>query len=71
VERIVPPDAVVSRRRGLPESYLRKMAGLAFLAPDIQRAMLEGRQPAGLTGQQLVQQGVPLAWADQRETLGF
>ncbi|MDP3747660.1 MAG: recombinase family protein [Phenylobacterium sp.] len=59
------------RARSLPESYLRKMAGLAFLAPDIQRSMLEGRQPAGLTGQQLMQQGVPLAWADQRERLGF
>ncbi|MDB5446188.1 MAG: hypothetical protein JWQ97_1505 [Phenylobacterium sp.] len=57
--------------QSVPESYLRRIIGLAFLAPDIQRAMLEGRQPAGLTAQQLMRRGVPLAWADQREALGF
>lgn len=59
------------RAESVPDSYLRRIIGLAFLAPDIQRAMLEGRQPAGLTAQQLVQRGVPLAWADQRKALGF
>jgi len=59
------------RARSLPDSYIRRLMGLAFLAPDIQRAILAGRQPAGLTGQQLLQTGVPLAWADQRSALGF
>jgi len=45
--------------------------GAAFLAPDIQRAILEGRQPAGLTAAQLMNAGIPLAWADQRKALGF
>ena len=59
------------RARSLPDSYHRKIAGLAFLAPDIQRAIFEGRQPAGLTAQQLIQTGVPVAWADQRAAFGF
>ena len=57
--------------RSIPDSYLRRIMGLAFLAPDIQRAFLEGRQPAGLTARQLFAAGVPLAWNDQRAALGF
>jgi len=57
--------------QAVPDSYLRRLMGAAFLAPDIQRAILEGRQPAGLTGAQLMNAGIPLAWADQRKALGF
>jgi hypothetical protein len=59
------------RAKSIPDSYLRRIMGLAFLAPDIQRAIFEGRQPAGLTAVQLIAAGVPLAWADQRAALGF
>jgi hypothetical protein len=59
------------RARSIPDSYLRRIMGLAFLAPDIQRAFVEGRQPAGLTAAQLKAAGVPVAWADQRAALGF
>ncbi len=55
----------------LQASYLRRLMGAAFLAPDIQRAILEGSQPAGLTALQLINAGIPLAWADQRKALGF
>jgi site-specific DNA recombinase len=45
---------------------------LAFLAPDIVEAILEGRQPADLNLTRLKQLGqLPLAWADQRSLLGF
>ncbi|WP_426011254.1 recombinase family protein [Caulobacter sp. DWR2-3-1b2] len=52
---------------GLRDSYMRRLARLAFLAPDIQRAILDGRQPAGLTARALADQHIPLAWADQRQ----
>ena len=55
----------------IPDSYLRRLAGLAFLAPDIQRAILEGRHPAGLSACHMINQRVPLAWADQRRAFGF
>ena len=32
--------------------YERRLTALAFLAPDLQRAILEGRQPAGLSARQ-------------------
>ena len=44
----------------------RNLIKLAFLAPDLQQAILEGRQPAGLTLQALIEADLPPAWADQR-----
>jgi hypothetical protein len=57
--------------RAAADSYIRKLTPLAFLAPDIQRAIAEGRQPAGLTLQQMMGGKLPLAWADQRAAFGF
>jgi hypothetical protein len=52
-------------------SHDRKLCLLAFLAPDIQSAILTGRQPANLTLEQLTSETLPLAWDDQRRALGF
>jgi DNA invertase Pin-like site-specific DNA recombinase len=46
--------------------YQRSLIRLAFLAPDIQAAILEGRQPVGLNRQRLILGDIPLAWEDQR-----
>ena len=51
--------------------YARRLVGLALLAPDIQRAILAGRQPRHLTLATLMAQELPLCWADQRAQLGF
>jgi len=42
-----------------------------FLAPDIQQAILEGRQPPALTLDQLLRMRLPTDWAEQRRTLCF
>src|SRR3954454_3942089 len=56
----------------LSPSYVAMLLRLTFLAPDITRAILDGRQPSGFTAQQLVTHAaLPLAWPDQREALGF
>ena len=57
--------------RSPASAYERALCKLAFLAPDIQRAVLEGRQPPGFNLQQLIKCTVPLAWADQRKEFGF
>jgi DNA invertase Pin-like site-specific DNA recombinase len=55
-----------------PESaYMRKLCRLAFLAPDIQRRILEGRQPPGVNLEMLVQVAIPTSWAAQRRAFGF
>jgi hypothetical protein len=56
----------------LSPSYVALLLRLTFLAPDITRAILEGRQPGGFTAQKLVTHaGLPLAWPEQRQALGF
>ena len=46
--------------------YGRRLISLAFLAPDLQRAILEGTQPADLTLDHLMAQAMPADWAQQR-----
>jgi len=49
----------------------RRLLAIGLLAPDIQRAILEGRAPAGLTIASLTDCYLPVAWAEQRKALGF
>lgn len=51
--------------------YERRLLRLAFLAPDIQQAILAGLQPRHLNLEQLIHLDLPIAWSRQREVLGF
>ena len=51
--------------------YRRRLVRLAFLAPEIQRAIVEGRQSAGLTLAQLLKGPIPLDWSQQAAHLPF
>mgnify|MGYP001221283538 CR=1 FL=1 len=53
------------------ESYIRTRAQLAFLAPAIQFAILDGRQPADLTLERIIRKPVPLDWDAQAKLYGF
>jgi hypothetical protein len=66
------PFAALAKQEGVSPSYFTRLVRLSYLAPDITRAILEGRQPRGLTADKLlVQSRLPLAWHDQRTLLGF
>jgi len=53
-------------------SHLTRLARLRFLAPDIVTAIIEGRQPVGLTARTLLRiADLPLAWSEQRRVLSF
>ncbi len=57
---------------GLSSSYFTRMLRLSFLAPDITRAILHGRQPADLNAHKLmVDTRAPIGWDEQRAGLGF
>jgi hypothetical protein len=57
---------------GVTASYFTRVVRLAYLAPDITVAILDGRQPAGADCRSLVQHSrLPLVWDDQRQALGF
>jgi site-specific DNA recombinase len=51
--------------------YERRLLRLAFLAPDIQQAILAGLQPRSLNLEQLIHSDLPSAWPAQRRALGF
>jgi site-specific DNA recombinase len=61
---------VIARRFDLSDAHVRRILRLAYLAPDIVEAIVEGRQPLSLTVKRLLR-GIPLAWPDQRATFGF
>jgi site-specific DNA recombinase len=64
--------ADLAMQEKLSPSYVALLLRLTFLAPDITRAILDGRQPGGFTAQKLVTySGLPLAWPEQRHALGF
>ena len=53
-------------------SYVTRLLRLAFLAPQISNAILEGRQPVALTSMVLLRDTrLPLAWDRQMAQLGF
>jgi hypothetical protein len=60
----------IARADGITERYVAKILPLAFLAPGIKEAILQGLQPPGLTLDQLCQP-LPLAWPEQSRALGF
>jgi len=64
--------AEVAQADGVTDRYVSHLMPLAFVAPDIVEAILEGRQPADLTAERLIKRlDLLLAWADQRALLGF
>lgn len=52
-------------------SYQRRLASLAFLAPDIQDAILAGHQPSGLSLADLMDHDIPVLWSEQRKQRGW
>ena len=59
-------------RHGTSQGDVSRRLPLAFLAPDIVTAILEGRQPIELTAARMIRiRDLPLSWAEQRQVLGF
>jgi site-specific DNA recombinase len=63
--------ADLAQRVGTDERYVSRLLKLAFLAPDIIDAILDGRQPRSLSLERLKKIELPLSWNAQRTALGF
>jgi len=63
----------MSGRLGMNKCRLTSLIRLSYLAPDIVRALLEGRQPIELTPARLLRlsKDLPHDWSEQRHVLGF
>ena len=67
----LPPPDLVPHPEDNPADISRVLP-LAFLAPDIVEAILDGRQPPELTAARLKRmRNLPLDWQQQRRYLGF
>jgi DNA invertase Pin-like site-specific DNA recombinase len=63
------PDPIVSH---YSKRHFWQLLRLNWLAPDIVTSIVEGRQPASLTGRRILRAAdVPLSWEEQRRYLGF
>lgn len=61
-----PTLSAIAKDEGVTDGYAARLIRVAFLAPDLKRAILDGDQPAGMTLQSVTTRDVPLAWAEQR-----
>ncbi len=74
-EKLMSQDLSISdiaESQGVHRSYVSRLIRLAFLSPGITEAILDGRQPLGLTTAQLMKVSrLPLEWRAQRQALDF
>ena len=70
VQGEVTGGGAIRKLENLDERYVARILPCAFLAPDIAKAIVEGRQPKELTLDRLVTR-IPTDWAEQRRRLGF
>jgi DNA invertase Pin-like site-specific DNA recombinase len=62
------PLKEIAREEGISSSYVTRLLRLAFLAPDIVTAILNGKHPPQLTANRLMDDTrLPLDWTTQRE----
>ncbi len=63
--------ARIARQHGRCRTRLGKLVEFSCLAPDIIRAIVEGKQPEHLTASKLMSRPLPLSWSEQRRELCF
>ncbi len=62
--------AALAKTEGVSASYVSLKISLAFLAPDIVEAIIDGTQPVSLTPERLKKAcPLPAAWDEQRALL--
>ncbi len=62
----------IADSEGVHHSYVSRLIRLAFLSPEITEAILDGRQPIGLTAAKLMRVSrLPLEWRAQQQAIGL
>ena len=63
--------AELAHQESCSRLYVSGMIKLAYLAPNITQAILDGTQPASLTLAHLMKRDIPIGWTDQCRAFGF
>jgi hypothetical protein len=58
----------LAEAEGITRSFVNRLLRLTLLAPDIQEAILDGRQPKAMQLEELIR-AMPSSWNEQRELL--
>jgi hypothetical protein len=58
----------LAEAEGITRSFVNRLLRLTLLAPDIQEAILDGRQPKAMQLEDLIR-AMPSSWNEQRELL--
>lgn len=61
--------AEIAHESGISKRRIQQMLDLAFLAPDIIRLVMQGRQPIGFTSDWCLRHEVPSDWPAQRDLI--
>jgi site-specific DNA recombinase len=64
----IPNQRALTKQTGFDERYISRIIPLAFLAPDITEAILDGKQAPDLSLQNCVGE-IPFEWSLQRAAL--
>ncbi len=65
----IATESTKGNREGTSKRRVQQVIGLAFLAPDIVRDVLDGKQPLGFTSEWCLRHDLPSDWAAQRQLL--
>jgi hypothetical protein len=60
----------LAEAESVTRSFVNRLLRLTLLAPDIQVAILDGRQPKGMQLEELTRV-MPSGWAEQRESVAI
>ncbi|MBF0628727.1 MAG: hypothetical protein HQL91_10985 [Magnetococcales bacterium] len=60
----------IAAKEKIGETYAGRILELSLLSPEIVEAILDGRQPVGLSLREFAK-GIPLAWEEQKVKFGF
>jgi len=63
--------SLLAEKEKVTTAYISRTLRLNLLAPDIIKAIIEGRQPRDLMLQDLMKKAIPDLWPEQREIFGF
>lgn len=61
----------IAESLNLDRRHIWRVLRLAFLALDIQLAILDGAQPRDILQKYLIYPSLPISWCKQRQQLGF
>jgi hypothetical protein len=69
VTSVISTPQAIAQREGCSERHVERTISLAFLAPDLVRAAVDGRLPRGVGVSRLID--LPIEWQHQWQILGL